>query len=63
MYANLTALSIAPLAVPAGENQGKLLISFLAHVPAISPFNGTYLNVSENLSTVSYTHLRAHETV
>ena len=50
MYANLTAFSIAPLAVPAGENQGKLLISFLAHNPAMSPFIGTYLKVSANLS-------------
>ena len=52
MYASFTALRIPPLAVPAGENQGKLLMSFLAHVPAMSPLSGTYLNVSENLSNI-----------
>ena len=40
-YANLTALRIAPLELPAGENQGNCVRSFLAQVPAMSPFSGT----------------------
>ena len=54
LYGSLIAFKIVPLSVPAGENHGKSLISVLAQQPAISPFNGIYLNTLLNLS---YTYL------
>ena len=52
LNANLTTLLIIPLFNPAWENQVSLVISVLAHRPAISPFNGTYLKTSEYLSYI-----------
>src|SRR6056300_132599 len=50
LYANLTAPLITPLLKPAGENHESAIKSVLAAKPAISPFNGTYLNTSLYLS-------------
>lgn len=50
LKASLTAPLITPLLKPAGENQESAIISVLAANPAISPFNGTYLNTSLYLS-------------
>ena len=36
LYASFTALRIAPLVVPPGENQGKLLMSFRTSLMKIS---------------------------
>src|SRR6056300_1281711 len=50
LYANLTAPLITPLLKPAGEYHESAIKSVLADKPAMSPFNGTYLNTSLYLS-------------
>ena len=50
LNASLTRFLIAPLLYPAGENQASLSSSLLTARPAMSPFSGTYLYTSLNLS-------------
>ena len=52
LYVSLTALRMAPLAVPAGENQGKLLMSVLTHVHGAKKLR-TLLVISTSLLTVT----------
>ena len=50
LNASLTAPRICPLLKPPGEKNGSATVSVFAHRPAISPFSGTNLNTSLNLS-------------